>query len=314
MSRLLLSYEALAQKPIDTQLSSLPGERLTDIEREFIKVVRQDFDKAIGKIPEFLAKGKHPNAQIESLAGPNTAQIWDELGFLYPHLDRNTRKEVLQSALNYLDGKRYDYSQEDVETINDPWLASDIVITRPLYWPGFNQYSEVLKKHRSWGELHGKHLLHIKSAFWFAMAVAQKDHASEEVRQEFYAHFPTLMDRTQDAIAGITANHAESESLIEGKTVEECIVTRLEKYDPVLHPTIRKKMVEKKWIALCDETQFVYQVSRILDTKPQDKNAFIAFFRFIKKSFEGGHVLLNRYKKYWSNDMVESAIQEVLAS
>ncbi len=219
------------------------------------ELVAKDAFAAILKLPEYIQKARNvnPAPHLEAMCGgPNqdwVGPILSSIGDVYSYFEVPERTQILRLCMNYLDGLRYDYSQNHVELIDDPWLVSDIMVTRPLYWPGFQQYTNMLERHRTWKEIKGK-MSEVRSAFWMAMAVSWKDVPSEGVRRNFHRTFPTLMDRTADGIAAITAEHAASEAKKEGSDWEHNIQERLFKYDPKLVPKILKKIKERKWIKL----------------------------------------------------------------
>lgn len=222
---------------------------------DYFKLMLERPEEAIRRMPEFIdrARDTNPVRAYESMAGgPNhdwTGPLLDILGIVYPTLDRKARENGLRQCMNFLDGLNYAYSQNHVELINEPWLASDIVITRPLYWCGYKQYCDLAEQNKSWKYFSEK-MKSARSAFWLAMAITHPEYASLEVRKNFHEQFPTLMDRTKDALAAMAAVYGGRKSEKEELKLADCIDERLAKHDPMLHDDIRAKIEEKKWILL----------------------------------------------------------------
>lgn len=222
----------------------------------YAKLMNENPRQAIRDLSKFIDQARDINPErsfVEAIAGgPNhdwTAPMLDIVGTVYPSLEKDVRKEALHNCLDFLDGLRYDYSQNHVELINEPWLVGDIVITRPLYWCGFQDYCDLLAKHKTWKDTYPE-MKNAKSAFWLAMAVVRTEFASDEVKERFYRLFPTLTDRTLDAIAGITYEHSVLELKEDGTPLEQNIEQRLFKYDHRFHTDIRRKIEERKWLKL----------------------------------------------------------------
>lgn len=212
-------------------------------------------EEALERLPEYIEKARdvNPVRAYEAMAGgPNhdwTAPMLNILGIVYPTLERPVREKGLRHCMNFLDGLNYVYSQNHVELINEPWLAADIVITRPLYWCGYQQYCNLAQQNQSWKDFSEK-TKSARSAFWLAMAVTKPKYASLEVRKNFHEQFPTLMDRTKDAIAAMAGVYGGRKAQREGREINECIETYLTGMDPLLLDSIRTKIEEQKWIVL----------------------------------------------------------------
>lgn len=208
-------------------------------------------------MPSFLdqVRGINGSRWCESIAGgPNTdftVPILGIIGAMYPYLENDQQREGLVRCLDYLDGINCLYSQNHVQRIDEPWLVRDIIISRPAYWCGYEQYTALLKEHPAWADF-SKRIDTADSEFWLAIAVTRHKYSSLEVRTRFYKNFPELTDRTLDAIAGITFE--ESRRCHEGckKTLEEDIADSMAMYDPLLHRDIYQKMGEKNWILLAE--------------------------------------------------------------
>ena len=228
------------------------AERLEDLFLE-------DTDKAIASLHGFLEEVRDINtdrAFVEAAAGgPNhdwTVPVLNVVGLMYPSLQKPVRERALLSVLDYLDGLNYFYSQNHVERMKEPWLVGDIIVNRRLYWCGFSEYHTLFAEHNSWKELQESLNTHPPlSAFWLAMAVLWWPNPNPEIRREFYEAYPHLVDRTLDAIAGMTVTSAMKGHVMEGKDVEAGIQYRLsERYDPDMHARIREKIAQENWILL----------------------------------------------------------------
>lgn len=273
----LLQFEAFARKKkIDQWMEVMGGwwEKADQVAEEYRGLITTDPKLAIKQLPDFLDKARDINPErsfVEAVAGgPNpdwTAPLIDIIGAVYPSLDKQTRKEALSVSLNFLDVLNYFNSQQNVELINEPWLVSDIVINRPLYWCGFKKYCNLLEKNPTWESFY-PHLKSVRSAFWLGMAVSRTKYASEPVQTNFYRMFPTLMDRTQDAIAAIIFVNAQNDYLEEDTPIIQSIESSLFKYDPRLYKGIVKKIEERKWV---DLDQGVY----VGDSKGKDRSDYI---------------------------------------
>ncbi len=222
---------------------------------DYFKLMLENPEEAIRKMPEFIDRARNINpvrAYEAMTGGPNhdwTGPMLDILGVVYSGLGKDVREKGLRQCMNFLDGLNSFYSQNHVELINDPWLASDIVITRPLYWCGYKQYSDLAEQNKSWKDFSEK-MNSARSAFWLAMAITRPEYASLEVRKNFHEQFPTLMDKTKDAIAAMVTVYGGRKAEREGLELADCINERLVKHDPILHQDIRAKIEEKKWILL----------------------------------------------------------------
>lgn len=151
--------------------------------------------------------------------------------------------------MSFLDGLNYFNAQDNVELINEPWLVADIIINRPLYWCGFEEYCKVLKERTTWEDF-SSYIDSAKSAFFLAYAITIPKYSSENIRKNFYNEFPYLIDRTEDAIAAILFDFAQYENKKKRNSHKKYIEKELSKFDSILHKDILKKMQEAKWIKL----------------------------------------------------------------
>lgn len=254
----LLDFEKPFRERVVGRLMNELGtmyQKAGDVANDYYKLIVENPEEAIQRLPEFIdhARDASPVRAYEAMTGgPNhdwTGPMLNILGIVYPNLERRVREKGLQQCMDFLDGLNYFNSQDNVALINEPWLASDIVITRSLYWCGYTQYCDFAEKHKSWKDFSEK-MKSARSAFWLAMAVTLPKHTSLEVRKNFYEQFPTLMDRTKDAIAAMAAVYGGRKAEREGWDINEGIDAWLQGVDPLLYDNIRTKIEEKKWILL----------------------------------------------------------------
>jgi len=256
--------------------------------KNYEELISRDFDQAVRRIPEFIEKARTAGAPggraYESLAGgPNPDFILpliNGIGRIYPELSFETRKIFTINALSFLDSIRSDYSQNHVQDIEEPWIVRDILLERSLYFPGYINYVNFLKQFRTWEDFNNglgtEEGEIIRSPFWLTNALIQPKHSSLAVRNKYYEHFGSLVDRTLDAVAALNyewskihveRRHSENKErmheeiekgpLFEWGTREtECdflldlqeeIESRINDIDPLLHESLRKKIEARNW-------------------------------------------------------------------
>jgi len=258
MGKTINLQEEIQKKLFNKIVSGIGAENNAahDAANEYCQLMCKDPSTAIKRLPEFMERVRDLNPEryfVEAVAGgPNhnwTGPMLDIVGTVYSALDRDTRKEGLLQCMNFLNHLRSDYSQNHVELINDPWLVSDIYINQPLYWCGYEEYTDLLQKNISWNDF-AKNTQHVKSEFWLSLAISRPKYSSLEIRHNYYKQFPDLMDRTKDGIAAIINFGAEYYYKKENISMQESIDKELSGYDTLLHNDILKKIDEKKWIRL----------------------------------------------------------------
>lgn len=262
MGEIISFEEAKTNRLVDKLISSLrlKNEQAQDVANEFYSLVVEDPSSAIENLSKFISKARHVNSNsslVEAYAGgPNpgwTGPMLDIIGTVYSSFNKETRKEALLECLSFLDGLNYFVSQENVQKINDPWLVSDIIINRHLYWPGYKEYAEILGEENTWGEFLNKtNPLSNDSSFFLALSVMNMKYSSYDIRKKFYEEVPILVDRTQDAIAAFSYNEAADK----GNYDQESIKSSAESFfkghhiDFSLREKIIEKIKEEKWIRL----------------------------------------------------------------
>lgn len=225
--------------------------RAEEILSEYLLIAVSDPNKAMNELSRFLKKVRDLNSPNVT-GGPNpewTGPLLDVVGMLYPMLNKNTRKESLVTCLDFLDSQNFYNSQEQVSYINEPWLVSDIIINRSIYWCGYGEYADLISKHSEWEDLLNN-IREIRSEFFFALALMQPEYSSLNIRANYYKKFPELKDRTEDAIATFIADIAQLGFREDNIPIEETIGIELLRYDSALHDNIRSKIKEEKWVKL----------------------------------------------------------------
>jgi hypothetical protein len=235
-------------------------EKSATITARYARLLMTDRKQAIDSLPQYITEARSicGNMAYESMAGgPNqdwVVPFFNLVGDVYPQMDWHQRSTFLEHCMNYFNGLRYDYSQNHVELIHEPWLVGDIIVTNWLYWCGHAQHTAVLEKYRKWNDFVPA-MDNTPSAFWMAFAITRSDgekprHASAEVQDKFYKHYPHLTDRTIDVIAAMMETRACDERVRKGATKEQFIEQKLQGYDPRLHKRVYSKIAEHKWIQL----------------------------------------------------------------
>jgi len=225
------------------------------IEEYYEKLMNDPID-AIEELQAYIDQTRAINpdrAFVEAVAGgPNhswSGPIIDLIGIIYSSLTREEREQVLRNILGFLDGLNSLNSQCHVEYINDPWLVADIVINRSVYWPGYSEYVNLLKKCLTFKDLMDNSD-QMRSQFWLTLAVMRRDFSTVEVRKNYKKFYPELWDKTLDAVAAILNNIVICRMKCEKGEVEVFLNEELAKFDWTLHEKIREKIAEEKWIKL----------------------------------------------------------------
>lgn len=257
MAKIINFQEAVRKKVIDKMMAALGGmnDQARAIANSYYQFMMEDPKSAIKRLPEYLEKARDisPNRHFgESLVGPNhewTAPMLDIIGTMYPYLEKDVREQGLLRCLSFLDGIKCIYSQDNVALINEPWLVADIRINRYVYWPGYQEYADLLEQNPRWADF-SQYISSAKSQFFLALSIIRMKYSSLDVRCNFYKQFPDLVDRTQDAIAAIIYDGAQIVNSRDGTSVDDFIEENILKYDPLFHKNIRAKITEEKWIKL----------------------------------------------------------------
>lgn len=230
----------------------------SSIIKELDEVMVNNPKKGIRRLPEFFEKirgvlGKD-QAFVEAVAGgPNphwTGSVLDVLGFIYPELTRELQQEALLVCFSFLDRLNYLVAQDNVEMIKEPWLVRDILVNESWYWPGFQRYVDLLEKIKSFEEFKKALEQTTRNNVWMAWTIIRREWATLPVRTWYYENFPDLVDRTLDAIAARIFSRAENRKTRDGVPLRKSIEEILQKYDPLFHQSLRRRIKEKEWIKI----------------------------------------------------------------
>lgn len=254
-----LGYRGLLEhgiEPFEEALRKDPEKAIAEFDRH----LERTLNTAVGLFKGYMCGGPAPEA---------TGGLIDRIGIVYHHMSRELRTKALQKSLNTIQEKNYFYAQLDVEKINNPWLAMDLVINGFNLWCGYSEYLDV-EKCKDWYEFEerfviqderlGVKRLRANSEFWLARAVADTQYTSDYVRQRFEAELPELTDMTKDAIAAHIHDNARYwEARIDRpedvEPYEQGVQRRLKKYDKRWQDDLVRKIDERKWIVLPDREQ-----------------------------------------------------------
>ena len=150
----LLSFEKHRERKVVNSFVAVLGGLYTqaeDIAVAFAKEIEDDPIQAITNLPQYIrrARNVNPHADFtEAIAGgPNhdwIAPLLNIVGVVYPELKLEPRTQALNMCFNYFDGLRYDYVQNHVALLDEPWLVGDIVINRWVYRSGYQEYIDLL--------------------------------------------------------------------------------------------------------------------------------------------------------------------------
>ena len=183
-----------------------------------------DFPKTLDRILD-VGNGFYSGKMCGGPFPGATIPLLNVLGGIYPNVSKELREEVLWKAMNFLDMQNYYLSQDNVSGIDEPLLVRDIILTRPLYWPGYQKYADTLKDCVIWSDVESLlikktdkgDLWDTDSIFWLAYTLSHNEHSNSEIREAFSANFPSELDRTKDTIACWKAGDAACQHLFNKK-------------------------------------------------------------------------------------------------
>lgn len=209
---------------------------------EFPKTLDNILQAGSGFFSGKMCGGPYPGATISML---------NVLGGIYPNVSKELREKVLEKAMNFLDGQNYPLSQENVGGIDEPWLVRDIILTRPLYWPGYGDYAGKLKNCETWEDV-DLSFINIDSPFWLAYTISHNEHSTPQIKDAFSANFPEVMDRTKDTIACWKAGDAACQHLFYKKEYLPVLYSELAKFPEEWREDLIERINKKDWIMLPD--------------------------------------------------------------
>ena len=137
--------------------------------------------------------------------------LYDAVGAIYPLLNRDQKNDAIRAHLSQFDGLNYlAVNSNHTPYIREPLLLSDIVIARPLYWPGLKDERHLWEGKNNFAYLE-KNIMagdglfdrtKVKSDFLVAYALMRKDFTSfgdDYVR----AVNPKFLDRVMKGIVAL---------------------------------------------------------------------------------------------------------------
>ncbi len=112
------------------------------------------------------------------------SSLYNAVGSIYPLLDRRQRDNIIRAHLNQFDRLNYlAVNSNHTPNIREPMLLADIIIARPLYWPGLNDEKALWEGKNSFAELEEEVITEnglfdptkVRSDFLVAYAIMRKD-------------------------------------------------------------------------------------------------------------------------------------------
>jgi len=155
------------------------------------------------------------------------SDLYNAIGSIYPLLDRKQRDEVIRVHLNQFDRLNYlAVNSNHTPNIREPLLLTDIIIARPLYWPGLKDEKKLWDGKESFTELQKEIMVEdglfdptkVRSDFLVAYALMRRDFTSfgEDYVQSAN---PEFLDRVMKGIVALRfAGRTSSSETEEGKS------------------------------------------------------------------------------------------------
>ena len=243
-------------KDIAPNIEEIYG-RAGKIINEYAELMEKNPERALANLNQYLDKVRRVNpnrAFIESIAGgPNQdwiGPILDIAASNYEQGNMETRELILRSHFDFLDNLNYTYAQNHVETLSNPYVVRDIIISNVLYWPGYAYPKQVLHKPGMiWRDYKGFMLTDLASPVLASLAILRADYPSREIKDNFYAETPDLLDGAISLAAGMAFRDAAIRTEDGSDTLAE-IEEYISKYDELLHPQLRIQLVDANWLFL----------------------------------------------------------------
>ncbi len=237
----------------------------------FPEMLRTNPDKAIGTIGTIYdnaldeaytnEEGENHRYLVEAMAGGPCEVIpwilYNNIGTVYPSLERSQKDIVLKQIFGILDKRNYAevngvYSAGHTPGIREPLLLSDICIARPLYWPGLYDEEQLWKKFDNFYDFE-KNVMGegtfrkdmVNSDFLVAYAVLRTDFTNfgGDFAEYLRENNPNFLGRVIKGIVGLRFTRAETSEKVESKR------KRLEEILPrSLHDGIEPLRQEADWV------------------------------------------------------------------
>lgn len=275
---------SLDQKLRERQLSSIMSgfsdmyAAADDVAQEYYELMERDATAALGQIGLYLAKAREAttpedmsSSYIDAISGgPNqdyTAPIINIAASHYPEASKETRLEVLNAQLRFLDRMNNIYAARHVGYVQDPTLLGDIINNRSLYWPFLDAELDFLESQpneRQFYEFTDK----CRSIGLLGYAIVATDSASLPIRRLFQESSPELLSGVLNMAAGRIFHRSAMAAHEDGISIVDEIEKRLEKgtFDPQYHERIRQNIANANWVhkspnmelTATSETQLMY--------------------------------------------------------
>ncbi len=255
-------------KPWDLMGRGMPiadiHEKIEDHITSYFRHIQSSTLEAMEDYPDFISrlmkldKAKQEHFGIQDELNPDiTGVILNRVGIGYNFIGRSKRETVLESTLDFLDSLSYDTADQNVLSLEAPYLPADIIINRKRFnvtedeCPPFSLYDiykDIVIGNRSWGRFYNLSVaFDFENNFLLAYFVMQKELSSFDVRMNYLKHYRSSVNQASHAIAAIMYN---SFNPLDCKTLDDHLSYSLKKFDPVFHPGIEKKLREQEWIRL----------------------------------------------------------------
>lgn len=153
------------------------------------------------------------------------AGLYNAVGAIYPLLDRGQRDEAVRAHLRQFDMLNYlAVNSNHTPNIREPLLLADIIIVRPLYWPGLKDEKHLWNGKASFSDLEKEIMTEgglfepakVKSDFLVAYALMRKDFTSFG---EDYAKSanPEFLNRVIKGIVALRFANAAKDQVNKGR-------------------------------------------------------------------------------------------------
>jgi hypothetical protein len=257
---------SLDQKIRERQLNSIMNgfsdmnDAANDVAQEYYELMERDTITALGQLGLYLARVRKAttpegmsSSYIDAISGgPNqnyTAPIIDIAASHYAEVSKETRLEVLNTQLAFLDRMNNIYAARHVGYVQDPTLLADIINNRRLYWPFLDvelDFLESQPNERQFYEFTDK----CRSIGLLGYAIIATDSASLPIRRLFREGSPQLLDGVLNMAAGRVFHRAAQATHEDGTAIVDEIEKRLQQgtFDLQYHDVIRQKIADANWV------------------------------------------------------------------
>ncbi len=257
---------SLDQKIRERQVNSIMNsfsdiyDAARDVAQEYHELMERDPTTALGQLGLYLSRVRvattpegMSTSYIDAISGgPNqdfTAPIIDIAASRYAEASKETRLEVLNTQLAFLDRMNNIYAARHVGYVQDPTLLGDIINNRSLYWPFLDAELDFLESQpteRQFYEFSDR----CRSIGLLGYAIVATDSASLPLRHLFRESSPQLLNGVLNMAAGRIFHRAARAAHEDGIPIIDEIEKRLQEgtFDPQYHEVIRQKIADANWV------------------------------------------------------------------